>query len=124
MCRLGVPAEERRLPQEILVTIELRMDLSAAGKSDSIADTLDYAEVRAVLAEVAVRREYLLVESLAETMAQEILARFPVPELRLAISKPLALRALGVDNTAVEIVRVSATYARATSSKAASAKAK
>ena len=105
MCRLGVPAEERQTPQPIAVTIELRMDLSAAGHTDSITDTVDYAVVRNVLADVAVRREYLLVESLAESMAREVLQRFPVPEVMIAISKPEALRAFGVDNTVVQIVR-------------------
>jgi dihydroneopterin aldolase len=66
---------------------------------------VDYAAVRDALAEVAMRREYLLVESLAETMAHEVLARFHVPQVMIAISKPEALRAFGVDNTVVQIVR-------------------
>jgi 7,8-dihydroneopterin aldolase/epimerase/oxygenase len=105
LCRLGVPAEERATAQQIAVTIELRMDLSAAGHSDSLAHTVDYAEVRAVLEQVAGRREYLLVESLAEEMAREVLARFPVPEVLVAVSKPQALAAFGVGNTTIEIVR-------------------
>ena len=106
MCHLGVPAEERAVEQEILIDIELRMDLAKPGHSDNFADTVDYAAVRNVLAEVAARRTYVLVESLAETMASEILARFPIiPEVQVTLHKPQALRAFGVDGTAVQIVR-------------------
>ena len=66
---------------------------------------MDYALVRNTLEQVAGRREYVLVESLAETMAQEVLAHFPVPEVCLTVSKPEALRAFGVDDTAIQIVR-------------------
>lgn len=104
-CRLGVPAEERRAPQPISVTIELRMDLTAPGRSDSFAGTVDYAEVRHTLAEVAAHRPYILVESLAESMAQAVLTRFPVPEVRITVHKPEALREFQVDDTVIQITR-------------------
>ena len=105
VCRLGVTAEERRLPQPIAVTLELRMDLARPGESDALADTVDYAVVRNALEEVALRREYVLVESLAESMAQEVLGRFAIPEVCVTVSKPEALRPFGVDDTAIQIVR-------------------
>ena len=104
-CRLGVPAEERRTAQAIHVDLELRMDLGAPGRSDAFAETVDYAAVRDVLEEVAGRREYHLVESLAESMAHEVLARFSVPEVCITVHKPLALRQFHVDDTAIQIVR-------------------
>ena len=43
--RVGVPDEERTLPQRLLLTIEMESDFSAAAKTDSIADTIDYFAV-------------------------------------------------------------------------------
>jgi dihydroneopterin aldolase len=104
-CRLGVPAEERASAQEILVDIEMRMDLAKPGRTDEFADTVDYAAVRDLLQEVATRRDYLLVEAVAESMAHEVLAHFPIPEVCLTVWKPGALRAFNVDNTSIQIVR-------------------
>ena len=43
--RVGVPDAERAKPQRLLLTVEMESDFSAAAKSDSIADTIDYFAV-------------------------------------------------------------------------------
>ena len=102
---LGVPPEERAEAQAVLVDVALSFDTAPAGRSDRFADTIDYAAVRDTLAEVAARRPYALIESLAESMAQAVLAAFPVDEVRVLVKKPRALAHAGVDWAGVEIVR-------------------
>ena len=43
--RVGVPDAERAQPQRLLLTVEMEFDFSAAAKTDSIADTIDYFAV-------------------------------------------------------------------------------
>ena len=42
---IGVPEAERAQPQRLLVTIEMELDLSVAGRTDSESATTDYAAV-------------------------------------------------------------------------------
>jgi len=104
-CHIGVPAEERVQPQELIVDAELMLGLSRAGESDRFEDTVDYAAVREAMAAVASRRPYSLVESLAEELAKKILGAFPVDGVRLLVKKPRALAHLRADWAGVEIVR-------------------
>jgi dihydroneopterin aldolase len=104
-CHIGVPAEERARPQELILDIDMTFDLRAAGRSDHFGDTVDYLRVRDVAAQVAARRPYALVESLAESVAAEILASFPVESVRVLVRKPAALAQVRVDWPGVEIVR-------------------
>ena len=68
--KLGVPKWERMVPQTVILDIEIGYDLASAGKSDAIADTIDYgavvSRIRATLAE----HNFQLVEALAEHVAQ------------------------------------------------------
>ena len=43
--RVGVPDAERARPQGLMLTVELESDFSAAARTDSIADTIDYFAV-------------------------------------------------------------------------------
>jgi dihydroneopterin aldolase len=105
LCRVGVPPEERQQPQEIVVDLTMEKDLRAAALSESVADTIDYAQVLAVLHEVAASREWVLIESLAESMCATLLERFPAEAVRLLLRKPAALRAQGAAAAAVEMER-------------------
>ncbi|MCU0226675.1 MAG: dihydroneopterin aldolase [Bryobacterales bacterium] len=104
-CRIGVPAEERAKAQELVLDVTLRTDLRAAAYSESIADTVDYAQVVDCIHFVAGARDWVLIESLAETICATLLRQFPIAAVRLLLRKPEALRARGVAAAAVEIER-------------------
>lgn len=103
--RVGVPEEERRSPQEVVVDVELQADTRRAAASDDPSDAVDYARVREVLAAVASERPRRLIETLAEDMARAVLREFAVARVRLLLRKPAALRRENVDYAGVEIVR-------------------
>ena len=89
---IGIFSWERRIRQTISIDLEMGYDLRKAAASDDIKDTLDYKAVgKRVIAHVQ-QSEALLVERLAEEIAQIVLNEFRVPWLRLRISKPGALR--------------------------------
>ena len=97
--KLGVPAWERMLAQTIILDIEIGYDLSKAGKSDAIADTIDYGAVVARIQATLKVHSFQLVEALAEHICQLILKEFGALNVKIKVAKPailLGLKALGV----------------------------
>ena len=97
---LGVSKPERRMRRPVDIDLELGTDLSRAGRSDRLAQTIDYGEIYRVVEEIAHAREYRLVEALAEEIAQTLLARYPIESCTISVRKrsPVAgdLRHAGV----------------------------
>ena len=97
--KLGVPAWERMVAQTIILDIEIGYDLSAAGKSDAIADTIDYGAVVARIHDTLKEHSFQLVEALAEHICQLILSEFGALSVKIKVAKPgilAGLKALGV----------------------------
>ena len=69
----GVLPEERKLGQRFLVDVELRTDLRAAGESDDLAETVNYAEVYAAVRELVTGEPYQLIEAVAARIARRVL---------------------------------------------------
>ena len=89
---IGIFDWEREVRQRIEIDLEMSFDLSAAARSDSIDDTLNYKSVaKRVLAFVEASR-FQLVEALAEHVAVLVLAEFPVAKVRVTVHKPGAIR--------------------------------
>jgi dihydroneopterin aldolase len=89
---IGIFDWEREIKQRIEIDLEMSLDLTAAGKSDSIDDTLNYKSVaKRVLAFVGESR-FQLVEALAERIASLLLAEFPIARVRVTVHKPGAIR--------------------------------
>ena len=85
--RVGVPDAERAQPQRLLLTVEMETDFSAAAKSDSIADTIDYFAVTQRLLNLGEGREWKLIEKLAADIADAILAEFKPLSVRVEVKK-------------------------------------
>jgi dihydroneopterin aldolase len=75
-CALGVSEAERSMRRPVRIDLELGVDLEAAGRSDALADTLDYAAVHARVVDVVEGREHALVEALARRIIDALLADF------------------------------------------------
>lgn len=89
---IGIFDWERGIKQRIEIDLELSLDLTAAAKSDTIDDTLNYKSVaKRVLAFVGESR-FQLVETLAERIAGLVLAEFPVAKVHVTVHKPGAIR--------------------------------
>lgn len=106
---VGVHGWERQLPRPLLVDLELGVDTREAAASDQVRDAVDYDAVSRRVVELAGQRQPALLETLAETLARELFAQFPILSLRLAIHKPGAVA--GVKTVGVEIDRRREDYA-------------
>lgn len=85
--RVGVPDEERAQPQRLLLTLELRLDVSAAAAADDLARTVDYAAVCARLQAWGRGREWRLIERLAVEIADLVLEEFPPRRVAVQVKK-------------------------------------
>ena len=105
--RHGVSAEERRVGGRFVVDIELEHDLARAGKRDNLDDTISYAQLYDLARAIVEGESFQLVETLAETMAQKILATFPARAVMVRVKKqPPPIQGI-VDSAGVEIYRES-----------------
>lgn len=66
----GVLPEEQARPQPFEVDVELTVDLTAAGESDALEDTVDYAAVCEAVSRVVRSERYQLLERLATRIAE------------------------------------------------------
>lgn len=100
---IGIYDWEREIRQTVRLDIEMAWDISKAGETDDIADTLDYFTVSQRLIQHVEASEFALVEALIESCANLVLQEFSVPWLRIKVTKPL--KSLGMDSAAVMIER-------------------
>ena len=102
-CIIGILPRERVTPQQVQLNLVLECDLSAAAASDDIADTVDYKQLKDAIVERVERSEELLIERLAQRVADLCLEHPRVQRVTVCLDKPGALtRARSV---AVEITR-------------------
>lgn len=91
-CIIGVTERERRMKQDILVTVEVGLDLSRVALSDSIQDTVDYRGISRRVIAVGEASSFQLIETLAAHLGRTILHEFPrVQVARVEVEKPGAL---------------------------------
>ncbi len=85
--RCGVTAEERAKPQPLAVDVELDASLDSAGRSDNLADTIDYAKIVQRLVEIGTTQEANLLETVAERFFAMLFADFPIAQASLWLRK-------------------------------------
>lgn len=86
----GDCAHEREVGQVFTVDAAIELDLSAAGRSDELADTVDYGKLADQLAEIVAGEPVNLLETLAERLAATCLAYDRVLAAEITVHKPHA----------------------------------
>ncbi|MGF1548047.1 MAG: dihydroneopterin aldolase [Thiotrichales bacterium] len=100
---IGIYDWERKIKQTLAFDIEMATDIRKAATTDSIEYTLDYKAVSKQVRALVEGSQYLLVETVAEKVAQLIMEEFGVPWLRLTLHKPGAVR--GAKSVGIRIER-------------------
>lgn len=102
----GVFEEEAFLGQKFLVTAKLYLSTRKAGKSDDLKESLDYGEVCQLIKNLVETERYMLIERLAEEIAERLLLSFPVLfETEITVKKPWAPLKLSLDTVEITIKR-------------------
>lgn len=101
----GVLPQERARGQEFVVDVEVEADLSSAGRSDALEETVDYRAVYEAARAVLTGEPRHLLESVAGEIAGRVLALPRVEAVVVRVRKP-AVRLPGpLAYSAVEIRR-------------------
>lgn len=101
----GVTDEERLLPQLLEVDLEVSLDLASAAASDSLADTLDYAELVDACRRVVEEGTQRLLEAVAGAIADEVVGRPGVRGVTVRVRKPAVPLDVEMEYAQVEVRR-------------------
>jgi dihydroneopterin aldolase len=101
----GVTEAEREVGQRLVLDLRLDVGETDATVTDSIEDTVDYAEVCQLVALVAQQRSHRTLERLCSTIADRLLADYELEGVWVKASKPEPPIALSVEEVSVEVWR-------------------
>jgi len=101
----GVFDFERANGQLFVVDVVAWLDLSPAALTDDLGQTVHYGELADEIHAVVAGEPVDLIETLAERVAQVVLAHPPVESVEVTVHKPEAPLSLEFDDVAVTIVR-------------------
>jgi len=100
---VGVYDWEQRIRRRLRFDIELATDTRVAAHSGEIGDTVDYEAVANAVRAIVTREPHILLESLAEEIAEALMSGFGIPWLRIELGKPGAVA--GVREVGIVIER-------------------
>ena len=83
----GVLPEEQTRPQPFEVDVELTVDLSSAGESDALDDTVDYGVLCEMVERIITTERFTLLERLATRIAEVALADERVDQVTVSVRK-------------------------------------
>lgn len=101
----GVHLYERQHGQRLYFDLELTLNLEAAGKSDDLAKTVDYTKVYSAVKDIVENKQYQLLETLAERIAEAVLLFNLIQKVKVKVRKPLVPVSGQIDYMEIEIVR-------------------
>jgi 7,8-dihydroneopterin aldolase/epimerase/oxygenase len=100
--RHGAREREREREQPFVYDVELELEEPG---SDELDQTVDYREVVALIRELSDNRQFHLLESLAASVADAMLARFPAERVSVRVRKPEVELGTPVDYAAATVRR-------------------
>ncbi|MFD0674789.1 dihydroneopterin aldolase [Cohnella sp. GCM10027633] len=102
----GVIPEENRLGQKYYVDLDMRLDLDKAARSDDVNDTVNYAEVHALVKAIVEGPHVKLIETLAQKIASALLGTYTsIIEATVSVTKPNPPFDITFDGVTVELRR-------------------
>jgi dihydroneopterin aldolase/2-amino-4-hydroxy-6-hydroxymethyldihydropteridine diphosphokinase len=107
---VGALPHEREIAQPLRFDVALVVDLRDAGRSDELGDTVHYGEVAEQVAAVVRENKDVLLERLADRVAEVVVAFERVEAVDLTVTKLRPPIAEHIETTAVRIHRTRADY--------------
>jgi dihydroneopterin aldolase len=103
---IGASEEERSFPQMLELDLEVEADLTAAGVSDALADTVDYGPLVTLTENIVEKRSFTLLEGLAGALATAVLEVSPsIAAITVRVRKLAVPMDVSMDHVQVEIRR-------------------
>jgi 7,8-dihydroneopterin aldolase/epimerase/oxygenase len=99
----GTTAAERKTGNRFEVDVEVFTDLSTAGKSDNLEDTISYTRIYHLTSEFFKEEKYKLVEKVAYLLADKIMDEFSPEKVIVRIRKMIPPIPGNLDHIEIEI---------------------
>jgi len=88
-CSIGISSKERSKKQKIFADIEMFFDTRKAAQKDDLKFTINYSDVFDLMKNIAEEKEYKLIETLANDIAEGIFDKFDVKKVNIEVRKYL-----------------------------------
>jgi 7,8-dihydroneopterin aldolase/epimerase/oxygenase len=102
---IGVTPEERTMKQRLSIDVEIETNILGPAHTDSLKDALDYSRVAGRVMEICRSRDFHLIETVAQLIAERLLNEFGISQLRVLVRKISPVLEPRVNYVSVEIVR-------------------
>lgn len=89
--QIGVYDWEQQIKQKLIFDVEMAWDTSQAAAADDVKLTLNYAQVSEFIIDYVHSKPFLLIERVANEVAEQLQQRFKITWLRLKLNKPKAV---------------------------------
>lgn len=99
----GVSPEERQLPQDFVVDLDVTLPVDALPTSDDRACVYDYDALASLVVAEGTRISYKLLETLARRLLERILADSPAVAATVRLRKFGPPTTVSVDTVAIEL---------------------
>ena len=103
--RVGVLDWEQALAQSLVLNLTLFCSLKAAGVSDDLDQSIDYKSVSDRIVAFCQDKNFKLLETYAEKIAELLLVEFPVEKVKLELIKPYITATVGEVGVLIERAR-------------------
>ncbi|EIJ71818.1 dihydroneopterin aldolase [Pasteurella bettyae] len=89
--QIGVYEWEQQIKQKLIFDIEMLWDSRKAAETDNVSYCLNYAEVSEFIIQYVQSKPFLLIERVANEVAEQLQQRFSIQWLKIKLSKPNAV---------------------------------
>lgn len=89
--QIGVYDWEQQIKQKLVFDLEMAWDSQKAAETDDVVYCLNYAEVSEFILNYVQSKPFLLIERVANEVAEQLQSHFSISWLRLKLSKPKAV---------------------------------
>ena len=104
----GVNLEERKVGQPFTVDLRVYGNFDISGHTDDLNDTVNYSELYRLTKDVVEGKPHNLLESIAETIAERILASYKVTGVAVRVAKTVTpITGATLEAVAIELYRES-----------------
>lgn len=103
LCRVGCSAEERSFPQILTITTTAFLSLKKSAQEDDLRYTVDYAATAEQIKKILLSKDFCLIETIAESIADYLLDNKIILGVNVEVSKKVIP---GMDAAVVSICRM------------------
>ncbi|MBN6059937.1 dihydroneopterin aldolase [Aggregatibacter actinomycetemcomitans] len=89
--QIGIYDWEQQIKQKLIFDVEMAWSTRQAAAADDVQFALNYAEVSQFIIDYVQSKPFLLIERVANEVAEQLQQQFKISWLRLKLSKPKAV---------------------------------